>query len=177
MGLDITYYKNLTKLDCLFDRDGDPVHPKTRAPIENFARIRANSSFPERETPLEDGGIYICEEREGFNAGPYSLYNRWREQLAKLAGYPAVEVDEYGTKQMRHDVGAWQSEGGPFYELINFSDCEGTIGPVVSAKLAKDFADFQSKADAVESEDWRESYADWRKAFETAAQNGAVHFH
>ena len=41
-----------------------------------------------------------------------------------------------------------EKEGLPFVELINFSDCEGVIGPEVAAKLAKDFADYEFSASA-----------------------------
>ena len=58
----------------------------------------------------------------------------WNE-LATLAGYAGADD-------------AWERTDGPFWELINFSDCEGVIGPKTSAKLAGDFAAFQEKADA-----------------------------
>ena len=115
----------------------------------------------------------------GFRAGSYSGYNHWREKLAEIAGYPSIETDRFGSglKEMRHDAGAREAGSGPFYELIWFSDCEGIIGPITSAKLARDFADFQAKADAVEDDYWREKYGKWRQAFEMAAEEGAVDFH
>jgi hypothetical protein len=54
------------------------------------------------------------------------------------------------------------------------------FGPIVSAKLAADFAKNQERADKYETTDaewFRLKYADWRKAFETAADGGAVNFH
>jgi hypothetical protein len=77
--------------------------------------------------------------------------------------------------------------GKPFVELICFSDCEGSIGPETSAKLAKDFADYEEQA-----REWaKDRYADWhdefdwwfskyenfKRAFELAAQGGFVMFH
>lgn len=176
MGLDISYCSNLHKLDCVFNEDGAPIDPATREEVDYDIHVYVNPHFEGREAPLEPG-YYIGEAREGFRAGSYGGYNNWRENLAKLAGYPAIEVEEYGHKSFRHDSGAHEAGEGPFYELIWFSDCEGTIGPVVSAKLAKDFSDFQEKADSFRDDYWREKYAEWRKAFETAAQNGAVCFH
>jgi hypothetical protein len=87
-------------------------------------------------------------------------------------------------------VWADEEAKGPFTELINFSGCEGYIGPVVAAKLAKDFADYQQRAEEYAanqgepdhgSEDWSgdewlEVYNDWRRAFEMAADGGAVIF-
>lgn len=66
---------------------------------------------------------------------------------------------------------------GPFWELISFSDCDGIIGPLVSAKLAQDFGDFQPAADDHPDQHFRDMYARWRTAFETAADTGFVDFH
>lgn len=176
MGLDITYYRNLAKLDCVFDADGEPIDAGTRQPLEDAHRLYLNPDFPKQADGID--GMYSGEAVEGFRAGSYSGYNQWREQLAELAGYPATDHDSYGRTRKRHDAGAWAAESGPFHELIHFSDCEGTIGPETSAKLAKDFADFQQRADSFGDDYWREKYAAWRKAFETAArENGAVSFH
>lgn len=177
MGLDITYYANLQKLDCVFDKDGEPIDPVTRKPLEDAVQLYVNPHFAGREVPIVDRGVYIAEECDGFRAGSYGGYNHWREGLAELAGYPAIETEDYGQKSMRHDAGAHAAGSGPFYELIWFSDCEGVIGSAVAAKLAKDFADFQEKADAFRDEYWKEKYADWRKAFEMASNGGAVSFH
>ena len=73
-----------------------------------------------------------------------------------------------------------QKEGLPFVELIDFSDCEGVIGPKVAAKLAKDFADyeFMASAFAAESNDdfFLALYREWRRAFEWAADGGMIYF-
>lgn len=177
MGLDITYYKNLTQIDCVFNADGDPIDPATRQPIEYCTQANVHQDFPERAGQVEDRAVYSCESQGGFRAGSYGGYNQWREELAKLAGYPAVETIEYGKPCQRHDAGAFVAGSGPFWELIYFSDCEGIIGASVSAKLAADFAAHQDKADAHESERFRVKYSEWRKAFEEASHNGAVDFH
>lgn len=106
-----------------------------------------------------------------------------------MAGYPEASEEIQGVfggtrTRTGHDVGAWHSGGGPFFELIHFSDCEGTIGPVVSKKLAEDFAKYQKAADSfIGTHDdgkpggyFAEIYAEFRKAFETASNNGAVDF-
>ena len=72
--------------------------------------------------------------------------------------------------------------GYRFVELIDFSDCEGTIGPIVAAKLAKDFAEHREKAAAYvakqEDGDWiLRKYTDFQEAFTLAALEGAVRFH
>lgn len=163
MGLDISYYRTATLAP-----GGDPDED-----WERFRRVYVNPAFPGSADELEDRAVYEVTDGEGFAAGSYGGYNDWREQLAKLAGYRPVEAEE---PRHQHSAGAWAATGGPFWELINFSDCEGAIGPAVSAKLAKDFADHQPKADEVGGH-FAEKYAEWRKAFETAANGGFVEFH
>jgi hypothetical protein len=87
-------------------------------------------------------------------------------------------------------------EGEPFVELINYSDCDGCIGPRTSRKLAEDFRKYAEKAAAyfhehgpnnpnlLERESdyfvhpwWLENYDEWRKAFELASDGGFVEFH
>lgn len=176
MGLAITAYKGLTKIDCVFDADREPIDPETREAIDYDFMSYVNPDFPERAEGIESRVVYKADDSVSFRAGSYGRYNAWREELAKLAGYPAVAYERYGQTSMRHDAGAWAALSGPFHELINFSDCEGVIGPVVSAKLAQDFADFQEKADSHNDEYFRSRYANWRQAFEMAAINGAVDF-
>ena len=179
MGLDISAYSKLSQIECVFDAGGEPIHPQTHEPLDYDLLASVCTGFPGREGQIKDGAIYRAESSLGFRAGSYSGYNQWRNELAKLAGFPAKPVDRYSTGdiQQRHDQGAWDADAGPFWELINFSDCEGVIGAEVAAKLAKDFADHQEKADAHAGKYFQQSYNDWRKAFEMAANDGAVDFH
>lgn len=179
MGLDITAYRKVRFVrEARGDDDDDDLN-----------RLGPNSDFPAQADGLPDG-FYECSgsrraaiaavyeggppdpDRLKFRAGSYSGYSEWRSRLAKMAGYSA----DHG--------GPWEvPEAGPFVELVNFSDCEGTIGPRTSAKLAKDFADWQERAKAfaesqgVDGEWFMSLYAKWRQAFEMAAGEGAVDFH
>lgn len=65
-----------------------------------------------------------------FRAGSYSGYNRWREtlSLAIHGVMPSIIWDSPG-----------EYKGKDFFEIINFSDCEGFMGPQVSKKLHSDF--------------------------------------
>jgi hypothetical protein len=160
VGLDISYYSNLK--------------PAPDAPRDEYGEVDYAAFFTAHDGELDlrapdlAPGVYAFDKMGKFRAGSYGGYNQWRAQLAQLAGYPS---DRY----------VWDHEqellGKPFVELISFSDCEGVIGPAVSAKLAGDFAAFQAKADAHEDEWFRSKYADWRAAFEAAAKGGAVDFH
>lgn len=168
MGLDITA---ASKVDFANRIDDEPED------YDNYLIAYVHSGFPGRADGVPGTGFYrINGESVDFRAGSYSGYNNWRSQLARLVGANDVTVwrtrDDASTRAL------------PFYELIDFADNEGVIGPVVSAKLAKHFADWQERAEQFaaelgdESGRWfLEKYADWRKAFELAANGGAVSFH
>lgn len=155
MGLDITAYSRMTRVGCAEDDCYPAPH----------VRVYINPDFPTRADDLQDG-CYTFDEEFDFRAGSYSGYNNWRDALARFAGYESARACFDGS----HDA-------DPFGALICFSDCEGAIGAATSAKLAADFAAFQDKADASDDDWFREKYADWRKAFEMAADGGAVCFH
>jgi len=116
-------------------------------------------------------------EAHGFRAGSYSGYNMWRTHLCQIAlDVPPDDVWE--------DPEAY--DGMPFVELINFSDCEGCIGPKTSAKLAADFRQYGGRLreiapKQITSDEDRgyffESYDDWQRAFELASRDGFVIFH
>lgn len=173
MGLDITAYRKLEEVRPRGqDEDGYD---------EGLAYFYAEPAFPGRFEGLKEGVLYRAAEEFGFRAGSYGGYNNWREWLAKVAGYPLTEYrDAYRGVRQLHAAACWQGAQGPFSELIDFSDAEGTIGPGVAAKLAKDFAEWEERAKAADdsSDGWYfEVYKEWRKAMEMAADGGAVAFH
>lgn len=178
MGLAVTAYSGIAfaLLGEGVDQDGDVLDD------QDYFGLYVNPHYPAQAADLplapgEDQRFCVCSayrERMGIRAGSYSGYGYWREQLAELAGYPAMA---YEGEDPSHTSGASMLPYGPFHELIDFSDCEGSIGPLASAKLAQDFADFQPLADAHADERFRDLYAQWRAAFEMAAQGGAVSFH
>lgn len=168
MGLDITAYENVDlvracKLDEWKRLGGDP---------EDGCAYLFNIDFPERSDGLPDGEYRTSGRELVFAAGSYGNYNVWRDHLSRrMRDMPAERL--------------WSLEdlSGPFAELICFADNQGFIGPVTSAKLARDFVEHQGKADAFVADDaediawFKRKYADWRKAFELAAGAGAVEFH
>ncbi|MEJ5127657.1 hypothetical protein WH367_16570 [Comamonas sp. MYb21] len=177
MGIDITAYSKVKKLDCNYDDDGEPVSKATGEPVDFGFLANVNTDFPGRNGSLEAGAAYDFEKRVvGMDCG-YGAYNGWRNQLAALAGWPAVEYKRYSTVELRHDAAAWAASEGPFWELITFTDCDGIIGAEVAAKLHKDFKQFAEKAAQHDDEWFRENYASMSAAFELAADEGAVRFH
>ena len=95
-----------------------------------------------RHQDLREGACYATTpttEVVAFRTGSYSGYSWFRNALAHFAhGVPAMTIWEQPEKY----------QGLPFYELIDFSDSDGTFGPAVCAKLAKDFADHEEQAKA-----------------------------
>jgi len=176
MGLDISAYRCIEKVDCVYDEGGDPIDPVTREYIDYDVRAYVNPDFPGRADGIEDKGVYLAKESMRVGCGAYSQYNRWRDDLAKLAGYPLKAYIQYGNTYHSNAEGAFNATEGPFWELICFSDCDGTIGPIASAKLAKDFAEWDERAKVVGGY-FYDQYQQWRAAFEMAADNGMVRFH
>lgn len=165
MGLDISAYRKLERVGSA--KNGEEYEDKFDWRTHVF--VYPVQDYPDRLPPIEPGAVYHhAAPRFDFRAGSYSGYNRWREQLSMMA-----------LGVMPRTV--WKDEktyaGNPFFELINFSDCEGVIGTDVSRKLAQDFAAFQARANKHEDEWFSQKYADWRKAFEMASDGGLVNFH
>jgi len=180
MGLDISAYRKLTKLDVLFNEDGEPVDPETRETLDDYLKVYANPDFPGRAEGLEDHACYSYADAEHVFSRSYGGYNRWRETLAKLAGYPMDERQMFGVREASHAAAAWNGKVksvAPFWELVNFADNEGTIGPVVAAKLLRDFIEFDERAKAITEGDFYEGYCDMRRGLEMAADGGALSFH
>lgn len=178
MGLDITAYSGLA-----FALPGRGVDPHGNIDYDNrYFLLPRMPDHPGQwadlpSHPHDPKARIVCSgfsNRFSFRAGSYSGYGQWRERLAQFAGYPKAAFEG---EEPSHLVGAWMSPYGPFHELLNFSDCEGAIGPAASARLAFDFASHQARADASPDERFRHLYAEWRQAFELAALGGAVHFH
>ncbi|MGE7623170.1 hypothetical protein ACQKMD_08985 [Viridibacillus sp. NPDC096237] len=157
MGLDIKTYRNLTVvLDPKFDEEGELLNWATEwRPGDSMDWSEKN--FPGRAEGIDSQKVYTWAEVFRFRAGSYSGFNWWRSKLEQFSNNEA------------------------FQELINFADNEGVIGFVVAKKLAKDFYDNAEKAkdfaDTLdEGEYWIDLYRNWQKAFEMAADNGAVEF-
>lgn len=177
MGLDITAYKNIKKSEAQLDDDGYAIDPATGEEIAdgNWFPTWLNHDFPGRADDIEDGAVYTYEDCTGLDVG-YGGHFWWRDELAKMAGYPVAELDMGYLKQKNYFGGASQAGGGPFYELINFSDSEGIIGTEVSKKLAADFIKFEGNS-KVMGERFATLYQRWKAAFEMASENGCVRFH
>lgn len=164
MGLDVTAY---SKVKRLRDHDGGDY--------DDGEVILFNApEFVQRAADLP-GGLYSYDEALDVFSRSYGAYNRWREQLAVLAGYAKHETERDPCHF--HSRTAWEADGGPFWELINFTDCDGVLGTATCQKLLRDFDAFADRAKSVADEWFRHVYESFHEAFKLAADGGAIRFH
>jgi hypothetical protein len=112
-----------------------------------------------------------------FHAGSYSTYNWFRRNLSTAIFGVPVEKIWLNTEAY---------EGRPFFELIEFSDCDGIIGPDVSKKLHQDFETHRPNMikfclenfidDDQSYESIMETYDNFTTAFKIASKGGLVLF-
>ena len=178
MGLDITAYEKVTLVEDEHkqgeDANGNWCQESPEYGGKGHVRAYLGSpSFAQSFRGLEEGRCYLPEgESFEFRAGSYSGHGAFRDALSKIAlGVPPGVTWQYPER--------YRDE--PFFELINFSDCEGAIGPEACTDLARDFQEGHSKvrAQLTNSFDgyFAELYDTWQEAFELAAGDGLVDFH
>lgn len=183
MGLDVAAFKT-----AKYVRSGDSS--EVGFPFLALHHLYVNPDFVERadglQTGLYDVGGEVFDIQRGswephidhlrFSAGSYTSYGEWRRWLAlSMLGARAEDV-------WKHKI---DFLGKPFYELIDFADNEGVIGPKTSAKLAEDFVAHRERAiSPVQTMDdvgqWAfDLYNQFQLAFELAALtgHGVVEFH
>lgn len=163
MGLDIRAYRKLKKNERLSNLSNDEKeYIDIDCLIMSPYLEKLEEYFPNRANPLKyNGDVYTCDERKNISIGSYGTYGwfRWAlETFSKDSDY--------------------------FNELIDFSDCEGVIGGVVSSKLYEDFSInaelfkqwvYQNYSIS-ESELLLQMYYKFEFAFEIAKDGGAVEF-
>jgi hypothetical protein len=146
---------------------------------EDYGVVQAyvNPAFPEHRDMegWSDGWLYAnadnsASEGHSFHAGSYSGYGSFRRRLAYWHHVEEVWADPEGHKNI------------PYFWIINFSDCEGTIGPVVSELLYTDFStkrkNFIAKySDTPMAIHYLNVYDNFTRAFELGKDNGLVIFH
>jgi hypothetical protein len=167
MGLDILAIEKAVRVSDEVDKDFKELYYYHGIEIEEGAvvRVKVNTGFDSHDH-LQDG-IYLYQGSIEFGAGSYGTYNGFRNDLSLIAHGVFAQV-------------IWANpeiyKGSDFYELINFSDCEGVIGPMTSQKLTSDFKKHR-EAYALENNEWDlERYDNWTKAFELAGNDGMVIF-
>jgi len=185
MGLDITAYRKVTVLEgAVFDHHGEPMMADGTGLWDAkfpWFTVYANDHFPGREHPLIDGKIMRADDGMSFRAGSYCWYGDWRDNLARLAGWPQAKLsDEHGNRFL-FQLSACLASGGPLWEWLCFSDCEGIIGSIAAKKIYAEMLEIKITLDDFDDKcqysSFMDKWDDWLKAFEMAADGGAVEFH
>jgi hypothetical protein len=118
-------------------------------------------------------GLWVSHE---CWTGAYSAFSRWREQLARTAGYTVAKVTwedrdtflngsdcvliDWGHITMANVMGDWdETPVDPLLVLIAHSDCEGVIHPAQAGPLADRLTELlpllPDEADLGHIGDWR----------------------
>ena len=127
--------------------------------------------FPGRADDVKAGMYRTCGSRLDFRAGSYSGYGKWRDWLARVAGWESAEDCWDAAKTDKHFLTR------PFALLVNFADNEGIIGPAAAKTLADNFGRHRRDALATECIDraWNMSRYDlWHAAFRIAADEAGI---
>ena len=170
MGLDITY---VSKIRETVENEEESGFSTNYNECFDY-QLGSLKKFAQYDTTSES-------ETGHFRAGSYSGYNQWRNELAIIAGYDSAEQvwEDFDSNIRLVKLKRIEGENAklkPFYEIINFSDAEGLIGPEICKKLYQDFIDFDDKAK--EKDSWiYEKYLKWKEAFKVASDDGLVAFH
>jgi len=197
MGLDVRVYENVVEvtdesiIEKVIDKEYNYVDDEYYD--DYFYRNMDNDDdsyfYFLRAEPIRNGGLYIKGEYHHIFSRSYGGYNQWRERLAKIMGYPEVEYSMYEGSSITtksHAASAWgfgdlDMSDKPFYEMINFTDCDGILGSVVCKKLYQDFVDNEHIAkqwsEHTGDEYFLKGYNEFMHGFEIAARtNGLMEF-
>lgn len=181
MGLDVTACKNVKLI----------IEPKISEADELIQVYHGH--FGEQCGELQDGSYYNCEEEDWFCGMSYGSYSHFRNELAKIGGWPEYKVSkpsyddvDYEDKRFCYDFPNVASilnhdsdeVHGAFVEVINFSDCEGFICSEFCKKLHKDFLDHQGVANEIlaDNSSYLKMYNGLRDAFEFGSHAGFVQY-
>ena len=179
MGLDVVAYSEaeIVPEHCFgVTNDGYPV----KYCPDNTDHIMTSGIHMQSTLGVIPGTCYDVSGSEHpyhMRAGSYSSYGDWRNDLSEtMLGISAAEVWENQDAYSRK----------PFYELINFSDCDGVIGFIAAQNLLQDFLDNHDKYIELHSNDqdinhddqeWNiMKYEEWTNIFRTASEGGLVLF-
>ena len=137
MGLDISSFRRAVPVSPEEQEQVNAAEDPRNLAYDLGAHIPyIHPTWPERFAPLQPDIAYRDDAGPDWSAS-YGGYGVFRRDLALLVG--VVDLD------------AWWRDPNPetpFFELLDFSDCEGAIGPEACAAIARDFAEWQARADA-----------------------------
>lgn len=196
MGLDITAYKNIEKVEVIEHEISNEDYTDIEIEVLNNAKtsvfkVYELSYFKEHLGSLEENSYYVYEDDFDMRAGSYSGYGNWRNELArvvcKVHNIEPINVDPY----KKHDDNGrdrtfsetiWNLPSDttiPLYKFINFSDCEGFIGTEYCKIIYQELLDIENnfKEENSNNEYFIRKFDEWLIAFEYGSENGCIQFH
>lgn len=175
MGLDVIAYSNLEYREQYVEEKHEDIFDE-----DNVVVLYVNSKqYPKQSENLINQGIYTYNGYDSWRAGSYSSYNVFRNTLAKVAGYIGRHDPEFNEINYCSDLWDGTIPEGPFYELINFSDCEGAINTECCIKLLNDFKIYAEVALNYEgeyAESFKRVYLLFLNGLNIAADKGCLRF-
>ena len=137
--------------------------------LETHVVVDTYPEFPHQAEGLVQGIYKRLEGSEEFEVESmgYSGYNNWRTQLWQLAN----DVDE---DIISENPDEWKDK--PFFLLVHFPDCEGTISTAACAKLHAQFVEYREKAEELDDPGFLETYDEIMEALELAKDDGVLIF-
>lgn len=164
MGPQFNVFSKLTKMkmsEVRLYEDGTPEE-------SNVTSFYSNPAYPAHIAGLDTTQFYRWGGKKmKFGTSTYEEYFEFKNHLAQIAGFENLE-ELWGCGQPAF-----------FIELINFSNTEGTIGPIICRKLYNDFKDNYDIAGQyfLRLEDGKKfwvHYQNWCRSLSVARQNGAI---
>lgn len=177
MGLDVRFYPDAT-----------PVVHSAAYPFDDecwdYHTVAYVSDFPDQADGIANKSCWVHEADPIHLSQTYNNYSGYRAWLCMAM---------YGVEPQVAWENADDYRGQPFFEQINFSDAEGTIGPKTAMKLAKDYAEQRERVvgrgeampkpfDMSQGDHERgikyfvEKYDEWAAAFASVGETGMVVF-
>lgn len=138
------------------------------------------SSFPERAAPFAPGDGLVVGDCEAHMRFGYSGWGFFRSLLCEAANGEPADHDHqaFWQREERADAVLW--------DLINFTDCDGILGPVACERIHRELLETREKFLAVLARprevrsDWTDGavgrYDELTALFAVAAHGGVVRF-
>jgi hypothetical protein len=167
MGLGICAY---SKIELVEELSVDEANIRGDTP-DGLIYLYFLDEFKERADSLKAGFYKVNGTDYRFRAGSYGGYNDWRNILSEVMLGIAPDIVWTNSAKFK---------GQPFYELIDFADNEGIIGPRTSMKLSLDFETEREKMANRARQRFQfwilGTYDHFHKAFKLASDNGVLKF-
>lgn len=157
MGLDVSVYRNLRK----------PTVEETENEEWDVSTHVDHPSWKYKMNNFEADSYYMADRIDGADVRySYSSHSFFRNELCRITNW---EMDFDNCEELKDK---------PFYEMINFTDCDGCLDWEIASILYKNFCDHEETARKEFNNRWFGKYQDWKNVFKEGKEVGSlVDFH